>query len=190
MSLEDSLKEYLNREYFSDKSNQKYMAKIFEDTCKDRKNPKCRLKGNYEGLIVLNGDVLKELMFKDSQDISSVDCIIIDEKPLDDGTYNIILCELSTSKGRPYSYVENKIKSSGEHIIRLFKEWGFEINDIKCFYLGKYDSQDNPKNKKGKRSKKYNDCMISIRGLNRSDTTIYNYDCGTLLNDLYPIMKI
>ena len=152
--LEELIKDYFTQYPFN---NQKFP--IFETDCNDEN---CKLNGNFNKYIILNGDNIKKLLNKHEK---SVDRIIL--KEVSTKEVDVILCELTSGKKRYTSIVE-KIKKSGEYILTVLKKLNFKVRDFKCIFVGKYK---NPKRIKPK--------PFSIPSFHKNNINIKKLDCGS-----------
>ena len=163
--LEQKLQEY----YSNDVLFKQNIDKIFKDKCAENK---CKLQGDLQKYVILDGDAIQECMKKD--DINSVDCILI--KETSEGKFNILLCELDKgSSGKSVTYVKNKMQGSGNHIIEVFKQMKLNVNQLKCLYLGKYKIKP----------KRHSLIRVPIRGFPRKDINIVNNPCGFTVKDSF-----
>ena len=151
---EHSIKNYFSKPPFTTNN-----FPIFESDCKDEG---CKLNGNFEDYIILNADNIKKYLKKDEK---SVDRIIFLKKAADKKV-DVILCELTTGE-KKYSVVVEKIKKSGEYILKLLMELGFKIRDFKCIYVGKY-----------KNMKRLKEKPFSIPGFYKNNITIKKLSCN------------
>ena len=155
----DLMPEELIKKYFSKPQfiNKKYP--IFEYECEDEG---CKLNGNFDRYIILNGDNISRLSGLNEK---SVDRIIFLKKA-QDMKVDVILCELTLGE-KKYTTVVEKIKKSGEYILTILEELGFRIRDFKCIFIGKY-----------KNPKRVIEKPFSIPKFHRNDIIIKKLSCG------------
>ncbi len=152
--LEELIKEYFTQSPFND-----VRFPVFESDCEDEG---CKLNGNFNDYIILNGDTIKKLLNKHEKSVDRI--IFLKEAP--DRRVDVILCEL-TSGEKKYTSVVEKIKRSGEYILMVLKELGFKIRDFKCFFVGKYKNHKRVKQK-----------PFSIPQFHKNNITIKKFNCG------------
>ena len=149
------------KKYYTDENNIP-LNKIVKDKCKEHR---CVLRGNYKDYIILDGDEIKDNLLKD---FKSADCIIISREPYDGNKIDVIICELGRDKR--WGDVKGKIIDSSEHFVEVINKSDFKIGKFICCFLGKY--------KNPKQIKKQKRANIHIRGLNRHNIKIHNFNCG------------
>ena len=162
----DSVPEKLIKDYFSKHPFTNKRLPIIEFNCEDEG---CRLNGDFEDYIILNGDNIKRSLKRDEK---SVDKIIFLKK-VPDKKVDVILCELTKGE-KKYSTVVEKIKKSGEYILNLLSELGFKIRDFKCVYVGNY-----------KNSKRLKAKPFSIQGFHKNNITIKRLSCGSDFSQIF-----
>ena len=155
LMLEDLIRQYFSKSQFNNKK-----FPIFETECEDEG---CKLNGDFEDYIILNGDNIKILSGRDEK---SVDRILFLKK-VPNNKIDVILCELTAGE-KKYTSVVEKIKKSGEFILILLDELGFKIRDFKCIFVGKY------KNPKRVREKPF-----SIPLFHKNNITIKRFNCNS-----------
>ena len=122
-------KDYLYNHY--NKENCSNLDEIFINDCHENN---CKLDNIPKECTILHGDKIEECL-SDKRD-NSADRILISEK-FDGNNVNVLVCELSSGR-RKRKLIENKIKNSSQHIINVLIRSPFEINRLRCCYLGKY----------------------------------------------------
>lgn len=152
--------------HFKDKKFHTKKKPVFMKNCYDKQ---CELKGNFKDFIILNYDNIVEILKKHEK---SVDRIIFAKK-VENKKVTVLLCELTTGKKKQHEVLE-KMKHSGEYIIKILEKYGFKVINFDCLYLGRYEEE--------KRLRKTN--HFSIPGCSRNDLKIRRENCGISIEDI------
>lgn len=165
------------REIFSNDDQFKdNIENIFKTNCSEGN---CKLKGDLGDYAVLDGDVIKDCLGIDN--VKSVDCILLKvnserKKVNSKKNIDVLLCELcSGSSGKSVTDVKMKMQNSGKDIFKLFTKKDFNINQVKCLYLGKYKIP----------TKKPELIRVNIEGSSFHNIMIQKKSCGFTLNDSF-----
>ena len=162
--LEELIKDYFSQPQFN---NRKFP--IFESDCEDEN---CKLNGDFNEYIILNGDNIKTLLHRDEK---SVDRIIFLKKA-PNKKVDVILCELTHGE-KKYTSVEEKIKRSGEYILTVLEEeLEFKVRDFKCIFVGQY-----------KNAKRVKPKPFSIPQFHKNNLVIKKLECGDDFAQIYQI---
>ena len=139
---------------------------VFMTSCFDEG---CELKGHFKEFIILNYDNIVEILKKHEK---SVDRIVFAKK-VQKNKVSVLLCELTTGKKKQREVLE-KMKKSGEYILKVLDKYGFKVINFDCIYLGRYEEE--------KRLSKTN--KFSIPGCSRNDLKIRAFKCGIDIKDI------
>lgn len=164
----DFMLEGLIKYYFSHPPFNNQRLPIFESDCEDEN---CKLNGNFNDYIILNGDNIKRSLSKEEKSVDRI--LFLKEAP--NRKVDVILCEL-TSGEKKYTTVVEKIKKSGEYILTVLEELEFKVRDFKCIFVGKY-----------KNAKRVKPKPFSIPKFHKNNIIIKKIDCGSDFSQIYSI---